>query len=163
MSSIESGRACPVPPSISHLNPSINPNTSDPPRILRIVAALITLLIPGAGPPPTRMPTVARCSINGFSLDDCPSVFHRREDLRHGCILHFSERQAVRTTRLRPFVQSNVGSKAVIPRAGLKSLSAWIVLFHVVDQSADFAAQRRSFQRMNSSTLRTHSSSLCAQ
>src|SRR5688572_17998542 len=59
-SSIESGCTCPVLPSISHLNPSTKPSTSEPPSRLRMVTAPITLLIPGAGPPPTSMPTMGR-------------------------------------------------------------------------------------------------------
>ena len=47
-------------PSMSHLNPSRMPTTSQSPRMLRIVTALITLLIPGAGPPPTKIPTIVR-------------------------------------------------------------------------------------------------------
>ena len=39
-----------------HLKPSKIPTTDAPPKMLRIVAAPITLLIPGAGPPPTRIP-----------------------------------------------------------------------------------------------------------
>src|SRR5687768_12959871 len=59
-SSMESGCTCPVLPSISHLNPSTKPRTSEPPSRLRMVTAPITLLIPGAGPPPTSMPTMGR-------------------------------------------------------------------------------------------------------
>src|SRR6187401_672944 len=59
-SSVESGLTWLTLSSMSHLNPSMIPTTSHPPRILRIVTALMTLLIPGAGPPPTRMPTTAR-------------------------------------------------------------------------------------------------------
>jgi hypothetical protein len=33
--------------------------------MLRIVTALITLLMPGAGPPPTKMPTIVR---GGFMI-----------------------------------------------------------------------------------------------
>ncbi len=40
------------------------PMTSQPPRILRIVTALITLLMPGAGPPPTKMPTIGRGEVH---------------------------------------------------------------------------------------------------
>src|SRR5262245_13873416 len=38
-----------------HSNPSSMPSTSTPSSAARIVAAPITELIPGAGPPPTRM------------------------------------------------------------------------------------------------------------
>jgi hypothetical protein len=44
------------------------PTTSQPPRILRIVTALITLLMPGAGPPPTSIPTVVREELAIFRL-----------------------------------------------------------------------------------------------
>src|SRR5438876_690172 len=38
-----------------HLKPSWMPSTSNPASDARIVAAAITLLIPGAGPPPQRI------------------------------------------------------------------------------------------------------------
>ena len=44
-----------VSPSMSQRNPSWTPSTSTPERFARMVAAPITLLMPGAGPPPTRM------------------------------------------------------------------------------------------------------------
>src|SRR5688572_23175968 len=49
------GVTCSTSPCISHSKPSRMPTTSTPPRRARIVAAPMTLLIPGAGPPPTRM------------------------------------------------------------------------------------------------------------
>ena len=55
--SIVSGVVCSMLPCISHSNPSRMPTTSMPSSWARIVAALMTLLIPGAGPPPTRIAT----------------------------------------------------------------------------------------------------------
>src|SRR5207244_5304391 len=43
-----------------HSNPSRMPSTSTASNRARIVAAPITLLIPGAGPPPTRIASVFR-------------------------------------------------------------------------------------------------------
>src|SRR5438132_7970530 len=54
--SIVSGRVWPTSPSISHSKPSSMPTTSRSSSPARMVAALMTLLMPGAGPPPTRMP-----------------------------------------------------------------------------------------------------------
>ena len=42
-------------PRMIHSKPSRTPMTSTPSRQLRIVAAPMTLLIPGAGPPATRI------------------------------------------------------------------------------------------------------------
>ena len=42
-------------PCMIHSKPSRTPSTSTPSSTPRMVAAPITLLIPGAGPPPTRM------------------------------------------------------------------------------------------------------------
>src|SRR6185295_14651761 len=57
------------------LKPSRIPSTSTPCRSARIVAALITLLMPGAGPPPTRMAS--------FSFVTCASPWDRGvRDLR---------------------------------------------------------------------------------
>ena len=55
-SSMVSGTAHSVSPCISHLKPSRMPSTLAPRSTERIVAAPITLLMPGAGPPPHRMP-----------------------------------------------------------------------------------------------------------
>ena len=49
--SMVSGVTCSTSPCISHSNPSRMPTTSMPSSSARMVAALITLLIPGAGPP----------------------------------------------------------------------------------------------------------------
>src|SRR5262249_52759480 len=52
------GRAWLTSPCMIHSKPSSIPTTSMFSKLVRIVAALITLLMPGAGPPPTRMPTL---------------------------------------------------------------------------------------------------------
>src|SRR5262245_15596254 len=44
-------------PFMIQLKPSWMPTTSKPERTARMVAAPMTALMPGAGPPPTRMPT----------------------------------------------------------------------------------------------------------
>lgn len=46
---------CSMSPCINHWKPSRIPMTSMPESWARMVAAPITLLIPGAGPPPTTM------------------------------------------------------------------------------------------------------------
>src|SRR5437868_208204 len=58
-----SGRTSSTRPCISRSKPSRIPRTSTPCSSARMVAALMTLLIPGAGPPPTKMAS--------FSLDTC--------------------------------------------------------------------------------------------
>src|SRR5215203_659359 len=52
-------------PCMIHSNPSRMPTTSIPPRRARIVAAPITLLIPGAGPPPTRIASLFMTRVSG--------------------------------------------------------------------------------------------------
>ena len=53
--SIVSGITWSMSPCMIHSKPSRMPMTSIPSRRARIVAAPMTLLMPGAGPPPTRM------------------------------------------------------------------------------------------------------------
>src|SRR6188768_1580760 len=53
--SIESGMTCSESPCISHSKPSRMPMTSIACSFVRMVAAAMTLLMPGAGPPPTRI------------------------------------------------------------------------------------------------------------
>src|SRR6266516_3122868 len=55
---IESGRACAVDPWMRCSNPSRIPITSQPEFTASIVAAEMTELIPGAGPPPHRIPSL---------------------------------------------------------------------------------------------------------
>ena len=55
---IDSGRASPVRPSMRFSKPSVIPMTSHPEFRASIVAAEITEFIPGAGPPPHRIPSV---------------------------------------------------------------------------------------------------------
>ena len=55
--SIWRGRTWSMLPRMIHSNPSWIPSTSTPSRTQRIVAAPITALIPGAGPPPTTIAT----------------------------------------------------------------------------------------------------------
>ena len=70
-SSRRSGRAASrsVRPRMMLLKPSRMPSTSTPCSRARMVAALITLLMPGAGPPPTR--------IASFSLVTCDLLANR--------------------------------------------------------------------------------------
>src|SRR5919201_6048149 len=53
--SIDSGTAFRVSACMSHLKPSRMPTTPMPLTSARIVAAPMTLLMPGAGPPPHRI------------------------------------------------------------------------------------------------------------
>jgi len=57
-SAISSSRTCWTSPSISHLKPSRQPRTRSPWFRASMVAAAITALMPGDGPPPTRMARV---------------------------------------------------------------------------------------------------------
>src|SRR5262245_2179605 len=50
-------------PSMRYSKPSSIPTTSTPSSRARMLAAPITALIPGAGPPPTRMPSLPRSSM----------------------------------------------------------------------------------------------------
>src|SRR6266404_4740812 len=69
--SIESLTACSVSPLASHRYPSRMPTTLNPWLIPSMVAALMTPLIPGAGPPPTRiasLPLVVPFAISVLSF-----------------------------------------------------------------------------------------------
>src|SRR5229473_5423640 len=57
---MSSGVTWSMSPCMIHSNPSRMPSTSTASNRARIVAAPITLLIPGAGPPPTRIARVFR-------------------------------------------------------------------------------------------------------
>src|SRR5216684_8560250 len=59
-SPMSSGVTWSMSPCMIHSNPSRTPSTSTASNRARIVAAPITLLIPGAGPPPTRIASVFR-------------------------------------------------------------------------------------------------------
>src|SRR3989441_2045675 len=60
---MSSGVTWSMSPCMIHSNPSRTPSTSTASNRARIVAAPITLLIPGAGPPPTRIASVLRSVI----------------------------------------------------------------------------------------------------
>src|SRR5712671_2807581 len=62
-SPMSSGVTWSMSPCMIHSNPSRTPSTSTASNRARIVAAPITLLIPGAGPPPTRIASVLRSVI----------------------------------------------------------------------------------------------------
>src|SRR5262249_57189323 len=68
---IVSGWQCPGSPCARYLNPSWNPITSMPPLIASMVTALITPLMPGAGPPPT---TSANLSRLGLEVTEPPPI-----------------------------------------------------------------------------------------
>src|SRR3989449_6667714 len=57
---MSSGVTWSMSPCMIHSNPSRTPSTSTASNRARIVAAPMTLLIPGAGPPPTRIASVFR-------------------------------------------------------------------------------------------------------
>ena len=59
VSPIVSGWAWPKSPLISHEKPSCRPRTSTLERRARIVAAPMTLLMPGAGPPATTIASLS--------------------------------------------------------------------------------------------------------
>src|SRR5262249_42312815 len=66
-SSIPSGTTCSTSPRMIHSNPSRTPTTSTPSSALRMVAAPMTLLMPGAGPPATRIASFFRWLIYSAS------------------------------------------------------------------------------------------------
>ena len=65
-------------PSMSQRKPSWMPSTSVPERHARIVAAPITLLMPGAGPPPTRI-----ASLSFVCMASSKGYVARRTEIRH--------------------------------------------------------------------------------
>src|SRR5438128_6169104 len=78
---IESGRTCAVDPWMRCSNPSRIPITSQPEFTASMVAEEMTELIPGAGPPPHRMPILV------FELAIGPLQRDRERDpgtVRHG-------------------------------------------------------------------------------
>src|SRR2546426_8411938 len=60
---MSSGVTWSMSPCMIHSNPSRTPSTSTASNRARITAAPMTLLIPGAGPPPTRIASVFRSVI----------------------------------------------------------------------------------------------------
>ena len=71
--SMVSGCTWSMSPRITHSKPSSMPMTSTPSSTERMVAAPMTLLMPGAGPPPTRIANFFRSLIaSAPSLDACP-------------------------------------------------------------------------------------------
>src|SRR6184192_4041607 len=62
-SPMSSGVTCSMSPCMIHSNPSRTPSTSTASSRARMVAAPMTLLMPGAGPPPTRIARVLRSVI----------------------------------------------------------------------------------------------------
>src|SRR5436190_14259765 len=66
--SIVSLTACSVSPWASHLYPSRTPRTLNPWFMPSMVAALMTPLMPGAGPPPTRIASLPRLMLLAISL-----------------------------------------------------------------------------------------------
>src|SRR5690242_10400405 len=59
---------------MSHWNPSRIPTTSMPERLARIEAAPITLLMPGAGPPPTTIASLLDADIAARNLRESGRV-----------------------------------------------------------------------------------------
>ena len=59
---MDSGRTCSIRPSMRCSKPSMIPTTSHPSFRASIVAAEMTEFIPGAGPPPHKIPSFTRSS-----------------------------------------------------------------------------------------------------
>src|SRR6188474_2512392 len=71
-------------PRMIHSNPSRMPHTSTPPSTARMVAALIALLIPGAGPPLTRMASLSGLVIlPSRAMSSCSSSHASRSVCQH--------------------------------------------------------------------------------
>ena len=79
--SMVSGMMWSMLPSMIHLKPSWMPMTSEPERAARIAAAPITLLMPGAGPPPARIAELLDVGVQGHGSSSAESggeVSHQR-------------------------------------------------------------------------------------
>ena len=72
-----------------------HPTTRSPSSRARIVAAPMTLLMPGAGPPPTRIASFLCCSISSFRSS---ALLSKREHPEPGCQQdHTADARAVET------------------------------------------------------------------
>src|SRR5256885_109205 len=83
-SPMSSGVTCSMSPCMIHSNPSRTPSTSTASRRARIVAAPMTLLIPGAGPPPTRIASVFR-SVIAFPSHEGLGIGRRKTERLGDC------------------------------------------------------------------------------
>src|SRR5258708_33398816 len=72
VSAIVSGTTCDTSPSMSHSNPCWIPSTSTLDRLARMDAAPMTLLMPGAGPPATTIPSLFEW-LTGVAILSCPT------------------------------------------------------------------------------------------
>src|SRR5438093_5341846 len=83
---MSSGVTWSMSPCMIHSNPSRTPSTSTAYNRARMVAAPITLLMPGAGPPPTRIASVLRSviALPGVSCAGAPLPPRQHGDHRHG-------------------------------------------------------------------------------
>src|SRR5438445_12612230 len=106
--SMVSGTACSVSPCISHLNPSRMPTTLVPANVARMVAAPMTLLMPGAGPPPHN--SASRCE----STIDTERIAHTEQ--WHQCCSQ-AQRSGRRDHR-RPVRHSHVGVRLMVHSMG---------------------------------------------
>src|SRR2546426_10471346 len=87
---MSSGVTWSMSPCMIHSNPSRTPSTSTASNRARMVAAPITLLMPGAGPPPTRIASVLR-SVIAFPSHEGLGIRRRQtERLRDGRIHHLA-------------------------------------------------------------------------
>jgi len=70
--SMVSGMTCSTLPCITHSKPSWMPSTSTPSSTHRMVAAPMTALMPGAGPPPTKIASFLRSLIGSAAWPGRP-------------------------------------------------------------------------------------------
>jgi hypothetical protein len=92
---MDSGRACSIRPSIRCSKPSMIPRTSHPEFRASIVAAEITEFIPGAGPPPYKIPSLTPPSSQP-PRDPDKQAWYGRPLRRYG---HFFQGKTGRTVR----------------------------------------------------------------
>ena len=90
VSSIVSGATCEMSPVMSHWKPSWTPRTSTPESAARMVAAPMTLLMPGAGPPATTMASLLLGS-HDTSARVQPRVCHGPGGLAGQCAVRGKE------------------------------------------------------------------------
>ena len=114
VSSIVSGVTCETSPVMSHWKPSWSPTTSTSERQARMVAAPMTLLMPGAGPPATTMASLLLGELSELS-DNGPDLVESLSRAARSRSPGAIARIVARRRPCRP--QEGVGSRQPMHRA----------------------------------------------